>query len=196
MQDLKNHIRQLSEPLQEEAYSILGSEQKILNRLQEVVARKFSTAKIRIHGDYHLGQVLFTGKDFVIIDFEGEPARSLSERRIKRSPLRDIAGMIRSFHYAAFFALLKEAAVRPKDIPVLEPWADLWYRYVSGIFVKSYLDTTQNAPFIPREREELEIMLKAFLLEKAVYELGYELNSRPEWLIIPLKGIKNLIGGE
>lgn len=196
LQDLKNRIRHLPEPLQEEASSILGSEQKILNRLQEVVARKFSAMKIRIHGDYHLGQVLFTGKDFVIIDFEGEPARSLSERRIKRSPLRDIAGMIRSFHYAAYFALLKEASIRPEDIPVLEPWTGLWYRYVSGIFLKSYLDTTQNAPFIPREREELEIMLKAFLLEKAVYELGYELNNRPEWVIIPLRGIKDLMEGE
>jgi maltose alpha-D-glucosyltransferase/alpha-amylase len=196
LQDLKNHVRQLPEPLQEDASLILGSEQKILNRLQEIVARKSSTMKIRIHGDYHLGQVLFTGKDFVIIDFEGEPARSLSERRIKRSPLRDIAGMIRSFHYAAYFGLLKEASIRSEDIPVLEPWADLWYRYVSGIFLKSYLDTTGKAPFIPAEREELNTMLRAFLLEKAVYELGYELNNRPEWVVIPLKGIKNLIGGE
>ena len=195
-QALRNNIRNLPEPLQEEGSSLLGSEQKILTRFQEIVGRKFSAMKIRIHGDYHLGQVLFTGKDFIIIDFEGEPARSLSERRIKRSPLRDISGMIRSFHYAAHFGLLKEASIRAVDIPVLEPWADLWYRYVSGVFLKSYLNTTEKASFIPEERGELEIMLRAFLLEKAVYELGYELNNRPEWVVIPLKGIKNLIGGE
>jgi len=194
-QALRNNVRNLPEPLQEEASSLLGTEQKILARLQEIVGRKFSATKIRIHGDYHLGQVLFTGKDFIIIDFEGEPARSMSERRIKRSPLRDVAGMIRSFHYAAYFGLLKEASLRSADIPVLEPWADAWYQYVSGVFLKSYLNTTGEAPFIPESREELEIMLRAFLLEKAVYELGYELDNRPEWVIIPLKGIKNLIGG-
>jgi maltose alpha-D-glucosyltransferase/alpha-amylase len=195
-QDLKNRIQNLPKPLQEEASKVLRSEQKIQSYLQKIVGKKLSATKIRIHGDYHLGQVLFTGKDFIVIDFEGEPARSLSERRLKRSPLRDIAGMIRSFHYAAYFALLKEASIRSEDIPVLEPWADLWYRYVSGIFLESYLKTAGQAPFIPVEREELEIMLRAFLLEKAVYELGYELNNRPEWVIIPLMGIKDLLEAE
>jgi maltose alpha-D-glucosyltransferase/alpha-amylase len=152
--------------------------------------------KIRIHGDYHLGQVLYTGKDFYVIDFEGEPARELTERRLKRSPLRDVAGMVRSFHYAAYMALLKEASLRSEDVPILEPWTALWYRYVSGVFVKSYLATVGKAPFIPAERKELEIMLKAFLLEKAVYELGYELNNRPEWVSIPLRGLKDLLEGE
>jgi maltose alpha-D-glucosyltransferase/alpha-amylase len=196
MQALKNHIKSLPESLQGEASFVLGSEQKILTPLQEIVGKKFSAMKIRIHGDYHLGQVLYTGKDFVIIDFEGEPARALSERRLKRSPLRDVAGMVRSFHYAAFIALFKEASIRSEDIPVLEPWTHLWYQYVSGVFLRSYLETVGTAPFIPIEKEDLEIMLRAFLLEKAVYELGYELNNRPEWVSIPLRGIKDMMEGE
>ena len=196
LQSLRKKIKTLPEPLQEQASWMLGSEEKILSRLQEIVGKRFSAMKIRIHGDYHLGQVLYTGKDFVIIDFEGEPARELTERRLKRSPLRDVAGMVRSFHYAAYMALLKEASLRSEDIPVLEPWTDLWYRYVSGVFISSYLETVGNAPFIPAEKKELEIMLNAFLLEKAVYELGYELNNRPEWVIIPFRGLKDLLQRE
>jgi maltose alpha-D-glucosyltransferase/alpha-amylase len=196
LQSLRKKTKTLPESLQEQAVWLLGSEEKILNRLREIVGRRFSAMKIRIHGDYHLGQVLYTGKDFVIIDFEGEPARELTERRLKRSPLRDVAGMVRSFHYAAHTALLKEASLRSEDVPALEPWTDLWYRYVSGVFVRSYLDTVEKEPFIPAEKKELEIMLKAFLLEKAVYELGYELNNRPEWVIIPLRGLKDLLEGE
>jgi maltose alpha-D-glucosyltransferase/alpha-amylase len=196
LQSLRKKIKTLPEPLQEQATWMLGSEEKILRRLQEIVGRRFSAMKIRIHGDYHLGQVLYTGKDFVIIDFEGEPARELTERRLKRSPLRDVAGMVRSFHYAAYMALLKEASLRSEDIPVLEPWTDLWYRYVSGVFIRSYFETVGNAPIIPEEKKELEIMLNAFLLEKAIYELGYELNNRPEWVIIPFRGLKDLLQGE
>ena len=149
--------------------------------------------KTRIHGDYHLGQTLYTGNDFMIIDFEGEPARTLGERRLKRSPLRDVAGMIRSFHYVAHTALQKQGTVRVEDAPTLDPWVELWYKYTSGAFLKSYLETAKDAPFIPKEREELDILLKAFILEKSVYELGYELNNRPEWILIPLKGIKYLL---
>jgi maltose alpha-D-glucosyltransferase/alpha-amylase len=196
LQVLRKNLKNLPEPLQREAMMILGAESKILGQFQEMLVKKFLAMKIRIHGDYHLGQVLYTGKDFIIIDFEGEPARELSERRLKRSPLRDVAGMIRSFHYAAYFALLKEASIRSEDIPVLEPWANLWYRYVSGVFLWSYFKTVGKASFIPTDREELEVTLKAFLLDKAVYELGYELNNRPEWVIIPLKGIKELLEGE
>jgi maltose alpha-D-glucosyltransferase/alpha-amylase len=149
--------------------------------------------RIRIHGDYHLGQVLYTGKDFFISDFEGEPARPVTERRWKRSALRDITSMVRSFHYAAYAALLRETSVRPEDVPALRPWTDLWYQYVSGIFLKSYLDAAGPAPFIPAEKEELGLLLKVFLLEKAVYEVGYELSHRPEWVVIPIKGMRDLL---
>ena len=100
--------------------------------------------------------------------------------------------MIRSFHYAAFFRPLREGSTRREDVPVLDPWTILWYQCVSGAFLSSYLDTTRGAPFLSRDRGTLEIMLKAFLMEKAVYEFGYELNNRPEWVTVPLRGMIDL----
>ncbi|MGA1876134.1 MAG: maltose alpha-D-glucosyltransferase, partial [bacterium] len=182
MRSLSDSLEHLSSDIRDEAKGILSSEREILRRMQKILKKKLSAMKIRIHGDYHLGQVLYTGKDFVIMDFEGEPARPLTERKLKRSPFRDVAGMIRSFHYAAYGALLLHPSYRPEDIVLLEPWIEPWYRYVGGIFLRSYLDTVNHAPFIPRERDELEILLQTFLLEKAVYELGYELNNRPDWV--------------
>ncbi len=196
LQLLKNNIKKIPDALKDDALLILQSEQKILAFFQEFLNRKFSAIRMRIHGDYHLGQVLYTGKDFVIIDFEGEPARPLTERRLKQSPFKDAAGMIRSFHYVGYSALLKEASVRPEDTPSLQPWTDLWYRYVSGIFIGAYLQTVKDTLFMASDQNDLEIMLKAYLLEKAVYELGYELNNRPEWVAIPLQGVKDLIEGE
>ena len=195
-QTLRTRLGKLPEPSRKEGGDLLSAEPRVLKVFQNFLTRKFSAMRIRIHGDYHLGQVLYTGKDFVIIDFEGEPARALSERRLKRSPLRDVAGMVRSFHYAVFFALQKELTVRREDIPLLEPWADLWHRYVSGIFLRGYFDTVGKAPFIPREAGELEVLSRVFLLEKAVYELGYELNNRPEWVYVPLRGIRTLLQEE
>ncbi|NKE71173.1 maltose alpha-D-glucosyltransferase [Candidatus Manganitrophus noduliformans] len=190
---LRQKLKGLPEPVRTGAQEVLNSEREILERFKTVYRKKISTMKIRIHGDYHLGQVLYTGNDFYIIDFEGEPARPLSERRLKRSPFRDVAGMIRSFHYKAYSGLVTQASIRPEDVPVLEPWADLWYRYTSAAFLRSYLDTAGDAPFIPKEREDIEVLLNTFLLDKAVYEIGYELNNRPEWIMIPLKGITHLM---
>jgi maltose alpha-D-glucosyltransferase/alpha-amylase len=175
------------------AEDVLHSRDDILHCLQRITGRKIAAKKIRIHGDYHLGQVLFTGKDFVIIDFEGEPARALSERRLKRSPLRDIAGMIRSFHYSAFFGFLRNQTYRGGDKALLEKWLIIWYNQISRIFFHSYLRTTKEAEFLPQNQDELGVLLDAFLLEKAVYELGYELNNRPGWAIIPLTGISTIL---
>jgi maltose alpha-D-glucosyltransferase/alpha-amylase len=136
---------------------------------------------------------LFTGKDFVITDFEGEPARSYSERRLKRSPLRDVAGMIRSFHYAAYGGLFLDNQIRNEDISKLVPYAEQWYHYMSGFFMKAYLETVKGSPFIPKSKEDMNTLMTTFLLEKAVYELNYELNNRPDWVIIPLRGIKSLV---
>ena len=176
---------------------------KIL-QLEEIARRRFklltqlkSTAMVtRIHGDYHLGQVLFTGSDFVIIDFEGEPARSLAERRKKRSPLQDVAGMLRSYHYAAYAPLLQQSSnerPRDEDLQALGSRAQYWQKWVSATFLKSYLDISGNAIFIPKAREELALLLDLYLLDKAVYELGYELNNRPSWVRIPLDGISQLL---
>ena len=149
----------------------------------------------RIHGDYHLGQVLFTGSDFVIIDFEGEPARPLAERRKKRSPLQDVAGMLRSFHYAAYAPLLHDNGKKLPHEPLqdLGNWAQYWQRWVSATFLKTYLEVSGNSNFIPKDREELALLLDLYLLDKAVYELGYELNNRPSWVRIPLDGISQLL---
>ena len=190
---LQRNLGQLAPGARSEAEWVLAAEPDILARQGRFLGGKLSAMKIRIHGDYHLGQVLFTGKDFVIIDFEGEPARAMSERRLKRSPLRDVAGMIRSFHYAAHAVLMQRAPVRAEDVPYLEPWAEAWYRCCAGIFLHSYLQTVAGASFIPEEREEVEVMLSAFMLDKALYELGYELENRPEWVMIPLRGIRRIL---
>ena len=182
----------IPDQLRGEAEEVLGAEKEILAYEQRILEKNFGAAKIRIHGDYHLGQALYTGKDFIILDFEGEPARPLSERKLKRSALRDVTGMMRSFQYAAYSALW-QPSMRSEDIPFLERWADLWYRQISSIFLQSYLTTTDGAVFIPQETAELQVLLKAYLLDKAVYEIGYELNHRPTWVVIPIRGIKHIL---
>jgi maltose alpha-D-glucosyltransferase/alpha-amylase len=182
----------LPKAFREEAKEVLGAEKDILEREKRILDRKANAAKIRIHGDYHLGQVLYTGKDFVILDFEGEPARALSERKLKRSSLRDVTGMMRSFQYAAYSALW-QPAMRTEDVPFLERWADLWYREMSSVFLQSYLKTTADAIFVPQNPEDLQVLLEAYLLDKAVYEIGYELNNRPDWVVIPIRGIKHIL---
>jgi maltose alpha-D-glucosyltransferase/alpha-amylase len=189
---LEKKIDNLPEKFRAEAKEVLAGETEILAREKRLLDRKTNAAKIRIHGDYHLGQVLWTGKDFVILDFEGEPARPLSDRKLKRSPLRDVAGMMRSFQYAAYSALW-QPAMRAEDVPFLERWADLWYRQMSSVFLESYLTTTADAPFVPQNSDDLQVMLQAYLLDKAVYEIGYELNNRPDWVVIPIRGIKHIL---
>ena len=140
--------------------------------------------------------MLWTGRDFVIIDFEGEPDRALGERKLKRSALRDVAGMLRSFHYAPFAGLLQGAPdviVRDEDLPRLTAWADFWYACSAASFLSGYLSVAAGATFLPSSREQLRTLLDAFMLEKALYEIRYELNNRPDWLQVPVKGILGLI---
>jgi maltose alpha-D-glucosyltransferase/alpha-amylase len=167
-----------------------------MERFRAIVDLKITAMRTRCHGDYHLGQVLYTGKDFIIIDFEGEPARTISERRMKRSPLRDVAGMLQSFNYAVTVALRNEVEsgmIRPESLNEMEQWAQFWFACVSTAFLKSYLETAKNAAFLPQSHQELQVLLDAYVLEKAVYELGYELNNRPEWAGIPLERILELL---
>jgi maltose alpha-D-glucosyltransferase/alpha-amylase len=191
--ELEGHLRVLDAPTAEAVRRILFVRKTLLNRLARIVERKIAALKIRTHGDYHLGQVLYTGRDFVIIDFEGEPERFLTERRLKQPALRDIAGMIRSFHYAAQGSLLLRAAKQGTDLEYLRPWADLWYSYVSGVFLDSYRKTVAGSPLVPTDEKEFAVLLETFVLEKAVYELGYELNNRPDWLMIPVRGIEQIL---
>lgn len=193
LQLLRKNLEPLPKAIQGKARQILDREKEIMERLKAIYKKKISTSKIRIHGDYHLGQVLWTGSDFYIIDFEGEPARPLSERRIKHSPFRDVAGMIRSFHYRAHTSLITRASIRPEEALILEPWADVWFQYTAGAFLKSYLDTAGGAPFVPKDPDDIACLLHTFLLDKAIYEIAYELDNRPEWILIPLKGIRQLL---
>ncbi|MDP9040285.1 MAG: maltose alpha-D-glucosyltransferase [Acidobacteriota bacterium] len=148
--------------------------------------------RTRIHGDYHLGQVLRTRGDYVLLDFEGEPARSLAERRAKQSPLRDVAGMLRSFSYAAFSALDHFVQRHPGTQRALEAWAQLWQNAVSTEFLHAWRSTVSQMPALAPAPEEAHRLLSGYLLEKAVYELLYELNNRPTWVRIPLAGILSL----
>jgi maltose alpha-D-glucosyltransferase / alpha-amylase len=134
----------------------------------------------------------------MIIDFEGEPVRPISERRIKRSPLRDVAGMLRSFQYAAYssyFSRIGGMAVSEEEAARLRQWADFWSFWVSAAYLGSYIEHAARAPFMPVSRDHLEILLEVYLLEKAVYEVGYEMNNRPTWLGIPLSGIMRQVAG-
>ena len=178
--------------------AVLERRDDVAARFRRILDRKLTAERTRIHGDYHLGQVLWTGRDFVIIDFEGEPARPAAIRRAKRSPLKDVAGMLRSYHYAAFQGLATHAAtgaIPPDRMPGAEAWATAWHAWVSAAFLRGYLATARGASFLPRDEGELEDLLVVHVLEKAVYELAYELNNRPGWVRLPLAGIARLIGG-
>jgi maltose alpha-D-glucosyltransferase/alpha-amylase len=199
IQFLRERLRYLPEDQRESARQILELEKEIITRYNLVRRQKITGARIRCHGDYHLGQVLYTGNDFVIIDFEGEPARPLSERRLKRSPLRDVSGMIRSFHYAAQSAVIKQVPMLPMpedNLPLLERWAEYWYIWVSAEYLKAYLDIMAHTGLLPDAPDQLKILLDAFLLDKAFYEVGYELNNRPDWVRVPLQGILQLLETE
>ncbi len=196
LQLLRERWQTLPEIFHALAERVLGAEADILKLLRAISEVRLSGMRIRCHGDYHLGQVLYTGKDFVIIDFEGEPTRSLGERRIKRSPMYDVARMIRSFHYAANAALLRQielGTLQPEDQAKIEPWIRFWYRHVSAGFLSGYLPVASQAPLLPRSHEEFSVLLNAHLLERTLYELGMELNNSPDWSGIPLQGILQIL---
>src|SRR5262249_38155799 len=150
-------------------------------------------SKIRIHGDYHLGQVLWAEGDFYILDFEGEPARPFEERRRKQSPLKDVAGMIRSFSYAAYAGLFALTSSRPGEFERLGGWGRIWQVWVTAAFLRGYFATAGAAPFVPADAQQRDALLRLFVLDKALYELQYELNNRPDWIRIPLAGIFDLL---
>jgi maltose alpha-D-glucosyltransferase/alpha-amylase len=195
---LRRKLPDLPADAKDLAESVLSRKAELLRLFRPLVDRRLSALRTRTHGDYHLGQVLWTGRDFVIIDFEGEPARPLATRRSKRSPLRDVAGMLRSFHYAAYQGLashVARGAVASGRVASARAWADLWHRWTAGAFLRSYLQAAGPARFLPRGRDELEDLLIVHLLEKAVYELLYELNNRPDWVRLPLHGVADLLDG-
>jgi maltose alpha-D-glucosyltransferase/alpha-amylase len=189
---LRASLPTLPDEFVDRAALTLGQRGRMLERFRGLEQMNTQMTQIRIHGDYHLGQVLWVQNDFVILDFEGEPARPVAERRRKQPALKDVAGMLRSFSYAAYATLLSYTARRPEEYGRLEPWAAFWEKWVSAAFLKAYLQTAAGAPFLPDAREHLATLLEAFLMDKALYELNYELNNRPNWVRIPLRGILNL----
>jgi maltose alpha-D-glucosyltransferase/alpha-amylase len=190
MSTAKSAAKRMGDAVGQGVEEFLAYEKEMLRLAARITDHKIDVDRIRIHGDYHLGQVLFTGRDFTIIDLEGEPARALSERRLKFSAFRDIAGMVRSFHYAISSRFLERTELRPEDRTALEGWIAPWYGYVAKTFLGGYMDTVDGASFVPGDPEDAKLLLDLFVMEKAVYEIGYEINNRPNWLLIPLRGIK------
>ncbi|OGS14850.1 MAG: hypothetical protein A2234_10530 [Elusimicrobia bacterium RIFOXYA2_FULL_58_8] len=190
---LERRFRVLPAAARPAAALVLKNKPILMKVLQGLAAHKISAMKIRTHGDLHLGQVLFTGRDFVMIDFEGEPSRSLAERRLKNSALRDVAGMLRSFHYAAWAPVYIKGTAAAGQIKAVAPWAELWYSWISYVFLQAYFETCAGSVFIPRDRAQAAALLRVFLIEKAIYELSYELNNRPHWVRIPLQGLLRLL---
>ncbi|MGE0771826.1 MAG: maltose alpha-D-glucosyltransferase [Cyclobacteriaceae bacterium] len=187
---LESAMEKLTLESQERAQRVLAMEDDVMELFSQIHRVKVNAIRTRIHGDYHLGQVLFTGKDFIIIDFEGEPGFSFSERRLKKNPLKDVAGMMRSFHYAAYGKILLNENYRERDREFLEGWAEQWQHYISRFYLGAYLERMG----IDQLSDENDMLIRIYLIEKAIYELGYELNGRPDWVIVPLRGIEYLMG--
>ncbi|RIK36741.1 MAG: alpha-amylase, partial [Chloroflexi bacterium] len=193
---LRQNLARLDPATAAAAERLLPREDEAQRVARRITAQKLDTVRIRTHGDYHLGQVLFTGSDFVIIDFEGEPASPLSQRRLKRSPVHDIAGMVRSFDYAAWisYANAREQGLVPQErAQEAAEWARFWSGWVALAFVRSYLATAGPAPFIPQTPAGLATLFELALLTKVAYELRYELNNRPNWAWAPLNGLLDLL---
>jgi len=197
LQRLRRRVRTLPEDARADAHRLLQLEAEVIKKARVTLSGRFTGVRTRYHGMLHLGQVLYTGKDFVILTSEGESVRSAADRRVKRSPLRDVASMLRSLHYASaheFSTGGTTSSVRPEDLPALQPWARFWRTWVSVAYLQGYLGAADGARFVPKSTEELGAALDAYVLEKALHELGSELDARPAWARIPILGILELVG--
>jgi maltose alpha-D-glucosyltransferase/alpha-amylase len=190
---LGDRMAELAETARPLAERLLGEADRLRARIDALLPAGIEGVKTRFHGDYHLGQVLVVQNDVYIIDFEGEPLRSLDERRQKSSPLRDVAGMLRSFHYAAETALREMSELRPAAHETLRGSADYWRRAVVENFLGGYLVTMSGCPSVPADERARQDLLDFFTLDKALYEVTYELANRPGWVAIPLAGVLDLV---
>ncbi len=189
---LRGSLKRLPAGVKKEAQAALRLGSESLARIRTIGTGRLPGIRIRCHGDYHLGQVLYTGNDVIIIDFEGEPAKSLRARRAKHPPFRDAAGMMRSFHYAAYAGLFRQGG-RGRRVASLGQWAEAWYSAMATSFLRAYLGALTGSPLLPEDRAAATRWIKIFFLDKALYEVAYELNNRPAWLRIPLSGIRQAI---
>jgi maltose alpha-D-glucosyltransferase/alpha-amylase len=190
---LENNIHKLDGLMLMMAKHLLDNKKEVKKRFLDFDESKLKSERIRLHGDYHLGQVLVQNRDFYVIDFEGEPESTIRDRKVKQPPLKDVAGMFRSFNYALYATIFNNLDHYKHDIEDLFHSAEVIYSNMVGVFLRTYIDKVQNNNLNIGYIKEIEFLLEYCLLEKAIYELGYELNARPRWSIIPLKGIYNIL---
>ena len=190
---VENNFHKLDGMALDLAKEFLDHKNEIRIRFTTFDWTKLKGERIRLHGDYHLGQILVHEDDFYILDFEGEPESTIRDRKVKQPPLKDVAGLFRSFHYAIYATLFNNTSEYRYSQEDLFKAAELLFRFMVGVFYETYILNIQDANVNIGYSQERIFILKYCLLEKAVYELGYELNSRPRWAIIPLKGISNII---
>lgn len=190
---VENNLQKLEGLSLELASQFLENKNSIRKRFVNFDWTKLKGERIRVHGDYHLGQILVKDDDFYILDFEGEPESTIRDRKVKQPPLKDVAGMFRSFHYAIYATIFNNGEKYIHSQETLFKFAEILYSYFTGVFLAAYTEAILKANLNIGYEQERNFILKYCLLEKAVYELGYELNSRPRWALIPLKGISNII---
>jgi maltose alpha-D-glucosyltransferase/alpha-amylase len=197
MEALRGHLGRLPETVQADAHAVLERQPALREKLRFMRDTRITAARIRVHGDLHLGQTLYTGKDFVFIDFEGDPARPLSERRLKRSPLRDVAGMLDSFFHASHRVMFGEAPgvyPQPESMSRLRALAREWYRWASGEYLSSYMGTERIQALLPQARDQVRSMLDVFLIDLALKKLSFELAHAPERIAVPANALLELAG--
>lgn len=190
---IENSLHKLDGLALELAHQFMENKKLVRKHFVDFDWTKMKSERIRIHGDYHLGQVLISGDDFYILDFEGEPESTIRDRKVKQPPLKDVAGMFRSFHYAIYATIFNNKDKYPFEQEELFAAGEILYKYFVGVFLKTYVDKAQSGNLNIGYNHEIDFLLKYCLLEKAVYELGYELNSRPRWAVIPLRGIQSIM---
>ncbi|HEY9363725.1 MAG TPA: maltose alpha-D-glucosyltransferase [Chitinophagaceae bacterium] len=189
-----DNIKRLPDSVRPMVEDILSRREDMLNILKRIYTHKLDVIKTRIHGNFYLDEVLYTGKDVVILDFGGDPQKSYTERRIKRSPLRDVAGIIQSLHNVAFESLQMHHENTKGDLLKFNFYMDVWTHHVTGFFLNAYLNTVKDSKIIPQKKEDLGVLLQTYLLEKALFSLGDELKKRPEWAVVPARIIKSILG--
>jgi maltose alpha-D-glucosyltransferase / alpha-amylase len=193
---LRVRLDRLPETVRRDAQAVVDRQQAIRDQFRNLRDQRVVASRIRIHGDFHLGQVLYTGKDFAVIDFEGDPARPLSERRLKRSPLQDVAGMIDSFYHASRGVMYGEAQgviPKPESLDALEAWARLWARTVALAYLDAYLATPGVTELLPRNQEQVRMLIRLFLLDLALRKLSFELAHEAGRVRVPCHLIVDLL---
>jgi maltose alpha-D-glucosyltransferase/alpha-amylase len=199
MDQTRARLPRLPEGVRQDAARVLEFQTEIRVRLQYLRDNRLEGVRIRVHGDYHLAQVLYTGKDVVIIDFEGDSSRPMSERRLKQSPFRDMASMLDSFFHASRAALFGEApgvVPQPEMLNALEGWGRFWYQSIRQAFLGAYYAVPEATELLPKKAEQVRKMLDIFLLDRAIHKLSWALEHAPERIRVPSHAIAEVLGSE